>query len=344
MPASLLGSLRILACLSIGLTLPATCLAQADAAESGVPEVAYDDLTVPEAFKKSAPSELADLLTMEQHVQQLSRKVVPCTVSIQVGRAQGSGVIVSPDGYVLTAAHVIGQPGRRCTIIFPDGTRKSGETLGVDTMIDAGLVKLNEQRTGGWPYAAMAESDPVEVGAWCIATGHPGGFNVDRQPVVRLGRVIFTSKRVLQSDCELVGGDSGGPLFDMRGRVIAVNSRIQDSTSANYHVPVRAYRDEWTRLAGGKEFASHSEPLLGVAGTAVTDGLKITRVYPGEAADFAGLLEGDILVTFQSKPVPSQSRLSEMVGQEEPGSSVRIEVLRDGEPMVLRVRLGMRWE
>jgi serine protease Do len=307
-------------------------------------DVEFEDLEVPEVFAKTAPAGVDDLRRMEQHVQRLSERAIDCTVSVHVGGAQGSGVIVTPDGYVLTCAHVIGRPGRRCSIIFPDGTRRGGETLGLNTMLDAGLVKITDTREGGWPYAAMATRESIKVGDWCVATGHPGGFLEDRRPVLRLGRVIFSGKRILQSDCELVGGDSGGPLFDMRGRVIAVNSRIQDSTSANYHVPISAYSDDWERLIGGEEFQTHSGAFLGMGGEPVDEGLKVTKVYEGEAADFAGLKVGDIITTFESRRVRELAALTELVGRENPGAVVRLEILREGEPMTLRVRLGMRWD
>ena len=302
-------------------------------------------LEVPAAFDKAAPTSLRDLESMQSHIQLLSEQLKECTVGVQLSGAQGSGVIVSPDGYILTCAHVIGRAGRRCTLIFPDGTRKRGETLGSNRTLDAGMIRItSDAPEGGWPHTEMAEHEQIEVGDWCLATGHPGGFRSDRQPVVRLGRVIFLSKRVLQSDCELVGGDSGGPLFDMEGRVIAVNSRIQDDTSANYHVPILAYRDGWDRMVNSEVFNSHSGALLGVSGEATSEGVRITRVYPGDPAAAAGLEVGDVIVTFQSRKVETLSRLTELVGEENPGARISLEVLRDGEPMTIKLRLGIRWD
>lgn len=306
---------------------------------------AAEAIEVPVAFTKAAPDGLDDLRAMEAHVRSISRRLQDCTVSVLIGRAQGSGVIVTRDGFVLTAAHVIGQPGRSCTLVFPDGRRRRGETLGVDNTVDAGLIKITaDAPEEGWPFAEMAPTGATQPGDWCLATGHPGGFESDRPPVVRLGRVIFVNKRVLQSDCELVGGDSGGPLFDMRGRVIAINSRIQDDTSANYHVPISSYHANWERLKAGETFRSHSGALLGVSGKTRAEGIEITRVFPGEPAEAGGLQVGDILVSFESRKVTTLDRLTEMVGEKEPGSTVRIEILRKGQPMTLRVRLGMRWD
>ena len=319
---------------------PITATTPAPAAASAA------DLVVPAAFRKPAPEGLDDLRAMEAHVQALSQRALHSTVSVQVGRAQGSGVIVTADGYVLTAAHVIGRSGRKCFVIFPDGKKYEAETLGSNRTLDAGMVVITDKppQESGWPHAAMADPKSIDAGDWCLAMGHPGGFRDDRLPVVRLGRVIVTGKRVLQSDCELVGGDSGGPLFDMQGRVIGINSRIMDDTSANFHVPISAYQDGWDRLVAGELFSSHSGSLLGVRVEAATQGVRVTRVFPGDPAEAAGLLAGDVILTFQSRRVTSQDQLTELVGQENPGETVRLEILREGKPMTLRVRLGWRWD
>src|SRR5205807_4246056 len=93
---------------------------------------------------------------------------------------------------------------------------------------------------------------------WCVVTGHPGGFRPGRSPVVRVGRILelnLTSPRAyLRTDCTLVGGDSGGPLFDMHGRVIGIHSRIGGSITANLHVPVDTYRETWDRLVKGERW------------------------------------------------------------------------------------------
>lgn len=320
-------------------------VATADDRGTSKPAPVATAITVPAAFSKPTPAGLSDLQSMQSHVEKLSRLLKECTVSVQIGRAQGSGVIVTPDGYILTCAHVIGAPDRDCRVVFPDGTRKSGTTLGSNRMLDAGLIKITSPPpAGGWPYAEMADYSAIQTGDWCLATGHPGGFQEDRLPVVRLGRVIFISKRVLQSDCELVGGDSGGPLFDMTGKVIAINSRIQDDPTANYHVPVSAFQDGWDRMKSGEQFSSHSGALLGVTGRGTAEGIVVTRVYPGEPAEAAGVVVGDTIVSFDGKRLTTLARLTELVGEKNPGQQVSLEILRDGQPMQIKVRLGMRWD
>jgi S1-C subfamily serine protease len=203
------------------------------------------------AFSKSVPESVADLRAIEQHVTKLVEQVLPATVALQVGRAQASGVIVSADGYILTAAHVIERPGRSVTVIFSNGRTAQGKTLGMNPQVDGGLVQITDQ--GPWPFAPIAPHDVTpKPGDWCLALGHPGGFQPRRSPPVRLGRVIDTDRAIIRTDCTITMGDSGGPLFDMEGRVIGIHSRIADETTINLHVPAATYQDAWDVLKAGE--------------------------------------------------------------------------------------------
>jgi serine protease Do len=252
-------------------------------------------------------------------------------------------VIVSADGYVLTAAHVSGRPGSDVELILPNGDVVDGKSLGCDRTLDAGLIKM-QKRSEPWPYVTMADPKGIDAGDWCLVTGHPGGYQKGRLPVLRLGRVIFSSRRFLQTDCELVGGDSGGPVFNMHGQVIGINSRIGEETDLNFHAPIVAFVDQWDRLAAGESFRSHSGALLGVSGKPADAGLEITEVYPGEPAEEAGVKVGDILVTLDGQEVKDIDQLYNLVGRHPPGRRVRLQLVRDGEAIDLTVKLGFRWD
>ena len=162
--------------------------------------------------------------------------------------------------------------------------------------------------------------------------------------MLRLGRVILKNNWLVQSDCELIGGDSGGPLFNMRGEVIGINTRIGENTEYNFHVPAEAYLRDWKRLVASEDFHTHSGAYLGISGTPNTEGLGlvITDVYEGEPAEHAGVRAGDILLTFQGTKVTDLNQLIQLVGDERPGKSVTLGILRDGQPMDVTVRLAMR--
>jgi serine protease Do len=229
------------------------------------------------AFHKPVPSGADDLRTIEQAVHNVAERALACTVGVQVGPAQGSGVIVSEDGYVLTAAHVVGRPGRDVLVHLPSGRTVHGKSLGIHTTADAGLIKITDE--GKWPFAPMVTRDTApHAGDWCLLTGHPGGFQEDRSAPVRVGRVldVDVSAHVLRSDCPITGGDSGGPLFDLNGRVIGVHSRISNDLTENLHGPVLDCVEAWEELKEGKIYP-HRPPSQFLARFDVDHDGKISR-------------------------------------------------------------------
>ncbi|MBX3748429.1 MAG: trypsin-like peptidase domain-containing protein [Verrucomicrobiae bacterium] len=215
---------------------------------------------VPAGFEGPTPDSVADLAAMEAHVMALVRQVTPSVVAVRVGGSTGSGVVISADGWVLTAAHVAASPNRPVRFLFPDGRTVRGRTLGTNHRMDAGLARIEED--GDWPWVPVGEAGSGVLGEWVLGLGHPGGFDPDRSMVVRLGRVIRRTAMALQTDSILSGGDSGGPLFDMHGRVVGIHSRISNSTAENYHVPIDAYLEDWVRLIRGENWGQ-DDPAIG---------------------------------------------------------------------------------
>jgi serine protease Do len=308
------------------------------------PPAVYDVLV------KEQPETINDLRILQEHVRELSKKLIPCTVGIAVGQAQGSGVIITPDGYVLTAGHVSGEANRDCLLILPDGRTVKGKTLGANNGIDSGMVKITGPNPDGgpWPYAEMGHSKKLTRGQWCIATGHPGGYQRGRPPVVRLGRILSPRPNDLTTDCTLVGGDSGGPLWDMEGRVIGINSRIGPSLSANIHVPVDTFRDTWDRLAkaevwGGRQFGAPAPgPFVGLSGDRSSDPCKITLVIPDSPAAKAGVKVGDVVKSFGGQPVKNFGQLVDLIGKKKIGEKVTVEVVRGSETLKINLEIGKR--
>lgn len=283
-----------------------------------------------DAWKKPSPESVDDLLAIQKRVQSLLKKLIPATVGVQVGGARGSGVIISADGYVLTAGHVSGTPNRPVTIILADGKRVKGKSLGRNSGIDSGLFKIESDRKD-WPFVDMGRSNAVSMGDWAIAIGHPGGWQQGRPPVVRLGRVIGASDRVIWTDATLVGGDSGGPLFDFDGKVVGIHSRISGPTSANFHVPVDTYHDTWDRLVASEDFTDRPLTVGAVAGLNAENhkkGARLTTVTPRAPADLAGLKAGDVITKFGSKKLDNLNDLVAELHKRSPSDDVKIEYMR----------------
>ena len=298
-------------------------------------------------LNNEVPRDVDDLKVMQEHIQSLAKKSLDVTVALAIGRStQGSGVIISEDGYVLTAAHVAGRPNRRVAVFLPDGRIVQGYTLGIFKSVDAGLVKIGsrndeEDSKVKWPFAEMGDSRKAKLGQWCLATGHPGGFQAERKPVVRVGRLIHKYKDVLTTDCTLISGDSGGPLFDLHGKVIGIHSRIGFELRHNVHVPVHLYQDNWLRLIKAEVWGTTpASPFIGVSGPDKKNRTQVNKVEPGGPADKAGIEVGDIIIKFGDDQVTDFNSLIALVGLRRPGEKVAVTVMRRKKKVVVTLTVG----
>lgn len=300
---------------------------------------AYAD-NKPAALDKPVPLDVQDLRAIQQQVKKVLTKAIPCTVAVRIGNSFGSGVVVSKDGHVLTAGHISAEADRPVTLIFADGRRVKGKTLGSNQDIDSGMIQITEE--GEWPFVEMGKSSDVNKGDWCITLGHPDGYKPGRSPVLRLGRVLDVRKRTIRTSCPLVGGDSGGPLFDMDGKVIGIHSRIGNSLSFNIHVPVDTYRSTWDRLVKGDVWGGPSGPYIGVVLNPEAKECVIADVEKDSPADKAGLKPDDVVLRFGKNKVEDLEDLIGMIRKRKPGEAVSLEVRRGGEVLTKKVIIGKR--
>ncbi len=202
---------------------------------------------------------LKPYLQLEGTTKAIAEKCRAATVGIMTkgSRSMGSGVIVNKDGLIMTAAHVTRQAGLDVTVFMPDGRRLKGKSLGLDYDSDAGLVKLINVENEEFPYMELGKSAALKKGQFCLAMGHAGGVMKNRKAPLRLGRILVNGKgdkmtNNIISDATVISGDSGGPLFDIEGRVIGINSAIGSSYSINRHVPVDVFHEHWQAFLEGK--------------------------------------------------------------------------------------------
>ncbi len=304
-------------------------------------------------WSKTGAVTLTDLRGIQRQMQAVLPKARKATVSVQIGGGSGSGVIVSKDGYVLTAAHVSRRPGLAATLVFEDGRKARGVTLGLFVGPggrggpDAGMIKITQK--GDWPYVNMGDSSTLKQGEWCFALGYPAGYDKERGPVMRIGRIIKNQPDTLMTDCTLLGGDSGGPLFDFEGNVIGIHSRIARPTDWNFHAPVDAFRDKWVEMIESERVvydpdgvASPNTPFLGVQTAETTKGLVVDAVVKGSSAAKAGIKKGDLILMFDKKKPRNPGRLYELVKNKKVGDAVIVTVKRGKVEMSLRIKLGRR--
>jgi len=298
----------------------------------------------PPVFSKKIPENVEDLKALQARVKYVLKTARPATVGLFIGQSAGSGVIVSEDGLILTAGHVSGDPDQNANVILSDGSSVKGKTLGKNDNIDSGMIKITTK--GKYPFVKMGKSESVKLGQWLVAVGHPGGYRKGRPAVVRVGRVVDKSKNWIQTDCALVGGDSGGPLFNLDGELVGIHSRINRPITVNVHVPINTYRDTWDRLVAGESWGGLSD-LFGMFKSGPSKGpgfdldsdLRITKLDEKGAPARAGLKLGDVLRKVNGKKVSNRrdvaSRLTEPVDGE-----ITLMIDRDGETHTFSYKLG----
>jgi serine protease Do len=302
---------------------------------------------------KTIPTNVEDLKAIQSQVKKVLAKAIPATVGIRIGNSAGSGVIIDKEGHVLTAAHVSGRPDIEVTLILQDGKTVKGKTLGLNRNRDSGLIKITEK--GDWQFAEMGKASDLKRGSWCIAVGHPNGYKPGRPPVVRLGRLQGISNNpevredFLQTDCALVGGDSGGPLFDLEGKVIGIHSSIGGRMSQNQHVPIDTFRDTWERLAQGEAWGGRTRsqavangPWMGVEADRDAEKCVIKGVIKDSPAEKAGLKVDDLILKFDGKSIKTFEELFPLIGKRKVGDKVSVEVQRGKEVVKVELVLGKR--
>jgi serine protease Do len=219
-----------------------------------------------------------------------------------------------------------------------NGKRVSGVTLGKMNDDDYGLIKITTE--GTYPFAPMGKSKDMKEGTPCIATGHPGGYQSGRPPVVRFGTFLNATRNALRTTCVIEQGDSGGPLFNLDGLVIGIHSRISSGQSQNFHIPIDFYTDSWDRLLAGKEWPAG----IGIRGEDGTqDGTKGCTVLSLESemgAAKAGIQVGDLITSANATQVEGIRDLQAALSKSSDGDEVEVELLRDSKKVAMKVKLG----
>lgn len=290
---------------------------------------------------------VSQLKEVQQKVAQAVSGTMPACVAISDGIGFGSGVVVNAEGLVLTAGHVMSsEDNGKYEVLFPSGRTVPARPLGKNLNDDAGMLQL--LGPGPWPHVNMSQSD-AEVGDWVITLGHSGGFELGRKPPVRVGRVLRIKPKAYVTDAILIGGDSGGPLFNLDGELIAIHTSIGDITADNRHVPLAVFRRDWDRMKRGDswgELPELNEPSdksksgkIGVNVDRDAPNAKIRKVTKGSAADEVGLAPGDVVVQFDNVIINDGVHLIEVVKRFHPGDVVPIKVRRNQTILKLEIQL-----
>ena len=263
----------------------------------------------------------------------------------------GSGFILSSDGYILTNTHVV-READEIWVRLSDKREFKAKLIGSDQRTDVALIKIEAT---GLSVAVIGESSKVRVGEWVLAIGSP--FDLDNTVTAGIvsakGRDTGQYLPFIQTDAAVNPGNSGGPLINMKGQVIGVNSQIYSRSGGYQGIAFAIPIDEATRITDQiKANGKVTRGFLGVRPEEVTkevadslglpkaSGAVVTTVLPNTAAEKAGIREGDIVLSLDGKPIEKHTDLPRMVGSLRPGQKINLQIWRKGVSRNITVTLG----
>lgn len=268
----------------------------------------------------------------------------------------GSGFIISPDGYILTNAHVVDN-ATEVVVKLTDKRTFKAKIVGKDRRTDVALLKIDAKNL---PTVPIGDPNKLKVGEWVVAIGSPYGFenSVTAGIVSAKGRNLPGDGYVpfIQTDVAVNPGNSGGPLFNMRGEVVGINAQIYSRTGGymglSFAIPIDVAMDVANQLKGtgkvsrgklGVVIQEVTPDLAASFGLKEAKGAVVAQVEPGSAAEKAGIQPGDVILKFDGKEVADSTTLPRMVGAVKPGTRVKVEVWRDRRAKELTLTLG-EWD
>jgi len=280
----------------------------------------------------------------------------------QHGGSLGSGFLVSPDGYVVTNNHVIspartGATVESITVTLADRREYEAKLIGRDQTSDLALLKINAT---GLPYVNFGDSTRTRVGDWVVAIGNPFGLGgtVTAGIVSALHRNLpggGVYDRYIQTDASINMGNSGGPMFDLNGNVIGINTALYSPTGGNigigFAIPAEQAKPVIDALRRGARVSRGyigvslqdvDEDIASAMGVPKNQGELIRGVTPGGPAARAGIQQGDVVIAVNGQPVTPDQTLAYLVSQQPVGSRVPLELIRDGQRRTVTVAVGER--
>lgn len=317
----------------------------------------------------SAQEGLKTFENLQKVIADLSDRLKPSVVHIEVNarrgdvrrKGLGSGLIISSDGQIVTNHHVIDQ-AEYIAVILDDGSKYEARVLRRDSQTDLALLKIDTGRT--LPAARLADSDRVSVGEWVLAIGNPYGFDrtVSFGIVSGKGRFIpGTDTEVallndfIQTDALIDPGSSGGPLINLRGEVIGINS-VGIGRGQGFTIPANVVQEVLTRteIEGriergwiGVYLQPFTREIADYLGVPSKRGVMVSDVQPNSPAQAAGLRSGDVILTFNGIPVEAEqeeeiNRFAQMVTALRPQTAATLTLLRDGQEITREVSIGVQ--
>jgi len=333
-----------------------------------VSKISYEQAII-EAAKKVSPSVVSIVISKEvpiyeqQYINpfgdgslglpgfdiQIPQYVQKGTELKEVGA--GSGFIVTPDGLILTNKHVVSDKKAKYKVITDDGQEYEAEVLALDPANDLAVIKIGSENA--FNPVVLGDSDGIQIGQTAIAIGNAlGEFSntVSVGVVSGLGRTISASDKsagtsetlenIIQTDAAINSGNSGGPLLNLNGEVIGVNTAMAEGAEGiGFALPINLAKRDIEQVIKGSKIVY---PFLGVKYTMSDDGALISGVTSESAADKAGIKEGDIVLEINGEKITKKNSMSKVIQKYNPGDTIILHILRDEKEIDLQAVLGER--
>lgn len=271
----------------------------------------------------------------QKQIDAILPQVLPCVVSVE----GGSGVIVTSQGLVLTAAHVVGATGRKVDVQLADGRNFAADVIKSNRNTDIAILKLPSSER--WPHLQIADSGQIEPGQWVLAFGYPSSFPRDRPSAVRIGRILQFEPHEIVTDCPIMGGDSGGPLVDLNGQLVAIHRRVKNVITQNNHARINRQTIRGIEPSSSN-LTSNQPPKTYLGLNAETDEgrVRVRSVREGGPAELAGLIAEDVILIFDDLRIRDFEQILQRIKRRKPGDRLGMVVNRSGELIRLTVTLG----
>ena len=272
----------------------------------------------------------------------------------RISQSLGSGVVVSSDGYILTNNHVVGDAGAEVSVVMPDKRELKAKIIGVDQWTDIALLKIDAR---GLPVLAWGDSSKLRVAEWVLAIGNPFQLNqtVTLGIVSALGRSLegrlATYEDFIQTDAAINPGNSGGALVNARGELIGINTAIFTESGGyqgvGFAIPsnlARHVMDDLLKYGEvqrgtipGIQLMALTTQIADQLGAPNTRGALVSEISQRSDAWAAGLRAGDIIVTYNDRPIGDASQFLRMLADSKVGTTAKLEILRESRKLLVEV-------
>lgn len=362
----------LLACLSFGALLSGTSMAQ----EQGLENLRQTGQAFRSVAKKVSPAVVFIQVEKELTGRDANELVIPFdddflrrffgdapqfrfrspdnTPQKHREEGQGSGFIISADGYILTNNHVVGDADK-VQVKLQDGRQYTAKIVGTDPPTDLAIIKIDEKDL---PYLRLGDSSRLEVGDWVLAVGNPFGLSHTLTAGIvsakgRSGMGINDYEDFIQTDAAINPGNSGGPLVDLDGEVVGINTAIFSRSGGymgiGFAIPINMAKlirpqlvehGHVTRGRVGAYIQDMTPDLAEAFHLDGTEGIVVARVMDDSPAQKAGLKQGDVILRLDGKKVDKVTRFRNRIAFTAPGTKVRLDIVREGKPKTVEVVVG----